>query len=216
MDELKLELTDEPNLIGLPRKWQNLALEAHKLGAWVYSPHREGSSFGRFELGSEYSVGEQIRGVPNLVFSAPLLKNADIEDERRKSIRMAEHRALLASKLAEDFRIALEEIRRTLEAQTNPAENESVCLRESYSGIVQEMTRDQVRVTYEMPDGSSLTQTYDVSQFKEGIVPKPGDHVKALVRIDVIGPDQEEDDETNLDSDLGKLRSLATSVPIEI
>jgi hypothetical protein len=129
---------------------------------------------------------------------------------------MAEHRALLASKLAEDFRIALEKIRRTLEAPTNPPENESVCLQENYSGIVLEKTHDQVAVTYGMPDGSSLTQTYEVSQFQEGKVPKPGDHLKALVRIEVISPNQDEDNEADLDSDLGELRALATRVPIEI
>jgi hypothetical protein len=180
----------------------------------------EGTSFGRFELGSEHSLFEQIRGVPNLGFSVvPLFKSADIEDERRKSLRMAEHRALLASKLAQEnarLRIALDELRRTLETQINPAENESVCLQENYSGIVQEKTHDQVTVTYDMPDGSFLMQTYDVSQFKEGKVPKPGDHLKALVRIEVISPDQEENDEADLDADLGKLRALATRVPIEI
>jgi hypothetical protein len=179
----------------------------------------EGTSFGRFDSGSGYSLVEKIRGVPNLIPSAPLFKNADIENERRKSLRMAENRARLASKLAEEnarLRIALDEMRRTLETQTNPAENESVCLQENYSGIVLEKSHDHVTVTYGMPDGSSLTQTYDVSQFLEGKVPKPGDHLKALVRIEVISPVQEEDDEADLDSDLDKLRALATRVPIEI
>jgi hypothetical protein len=181
-------------------------------------------NFERSNLGPAYAV--ELTGSRGSPRSVGKYNRNLLESERRKSLRMAENRTLLASRTGQedlasenaalrDAVFDLAKANKALQSAIGVHVAGRLCLLEFHRGVVTEIIGEQVEVTYDTPEGP-LKQIYNCSQFMNGKIPNEGDRIEASVTVAVIERGQAEGEESNFDNDLPSFKDRATSGPIRI